>query len=317
MTKFLRRVAAFFLLLFLLAALMDVIVSYGLRKTLDYRFQSWSDMLRGGMTHDVLILGNSRGFSHYDPQVIDSVCGVDSYNIGIGGYPINVQLLKWRLYKKNNTLPKIIIHNVDYGTLASMTIKSQHESEQVFNTVYDPMMRRELSQFGYNWFDLHVPMYRYFGYQTVIKYGFCEFFNLKHFRRPAYKGHYPEHGTWNPENLNKQTVIPCKMEREAMKLFEDYMLECHQEGIKVILVNSPIYVGATKKYDKRKELDAYYASIAKRYGTVYLNYTNDTICNDTANFCVAVHMNQAATKRWSAQLSEDLLRMGYIKKIKE
>ena len=58
-------------------------------------------------------------------------------------------------------------------------------------------------------------------------------------------------------------------------------------------------------------MNAYFDSIASMYNTVYWNYNeNYDLCNDTANFCVSVHMNPEATYRFSVDFAEDL--KGYL-----
>ena len=88
------------------------------------------------------------------------------------------------------------------------------------------------------------------------------------------------------------------------------MKTCHNEGIKVVLVNSPTYIGATEKTVGLDVMDAYFDSIANRYGTVYLDYTKDyELCYDTLNFCVSVHLNPQATHRFSVDFALDLKRI--------
>ena len=76
------------------------------------------------------------------------------------------------------------------------------------------------------------------------------------------------------------------------------------------MVNSPVYVGATRKTKGLEVVNAYFDSIAHKYNTVYLNYTKDyAICEDTANFCVSVHMNSLATHHFSVDFANDLNRL--------
>ena len=75
----------------------------------------------------------------------------------------------------------------------------------------------------------------------------------------------------------------------------------------MILVNSPTYVGATNKTKGLDEVNNYFDSIAAAYNTVYWNYNeNYDLCNDTANFCVSVHMNPEATHEFSVDFANDL-----------
>ena len=110
--------------------------------------------------------------------------------------------------------------------------------------------------------------------------------------------------------LANMDTIQATMDSVGKRHFEDYMQECFGEGIKVILVNSPVYVGATRKTKGLEAVNEYFDSIAHKYNTVYLNYTEDyAICEDTTNFCVSVHMNPRATHRFSIDFANVLNRI--------
>ena len=131
MIKFLKHLVLFSILAFAVATMADIAISRGLLKMEDYRFQDYKAMLDGGMDHDILIMGNSRGKSHYDTRIIDSLTNLSSFCIGIGGYPINVQLVKYHLYRQNNAKPRVIVQEVDNATVKSIwDVRHLHQSEQ-------------------------------------------------------------------------------------------------------------------------------------------------------------------------------------------
>ena len=309
MKRFLVRVLVFLGIVFLLAAGLDFILSKGLLKMEDYRFQDYEAMLKGGMENDILIMGNSRGKSHFDPYVIDSLCGVSSFCIGIGGYPINAQVAKYHLYREHNRKPRLIIQNVDFMTVTTMKdIRHQHQSEQFFPLVYDRQMRKELKRLGYGFWELNVPLYRFFGYQQVIKSGLFEALHLKHHvSRPAYKGHRPEEGEWNGKELAAMEVHPAEVSEEGMSILEAYLASCKADSIRVLLVNSPMYIGVRCKILGLDQIDTDFEQLATKYGLKYLNYAKDcTISQDTSNFCVSVHMNPVATKAFTELLCAEI-----------
>ena len=169
MRQFIIKSLKFGLAVLVVSVLLDLMISFGLRKTECYRFQMFSDIIKGDMNCDLLYMGNSRGFSHFNPRVIDSICGVNSYSLGLGGYPINAQIAAYHCYKTHNGTPKMIVQQVDFVTLNLMNdIRHQHDSERFFPTVYDKCMRKELKSLGYGFMELHCPLYRYFGYQKVM-----------------------------------------------------------------------------------------------------------------------------------------------------
>lgn len=312
MKRFLIKTLDFSAVVFILALGLDRIVCSGLLRMDDYRFQDYRAMLDGGMDNEVLIMGNSRGKSHFDPYVIDSICNTSSFCIGAGGYPINVQRAKYRIYKEHNSKPRIIVQNVDHMTLfVHPGVRHQHQSEQFFPLVYDPVARKELRDVGYGFLELNVPLYRMFGYQQDIKNGLLEFFRLKHYvSRPAYKGFRAEEGEWDGTELNNMEVREVETSQGGRSAFESFMEECRNDSVSVILVYSPMYTGVREKVLGMEKVNEYFEDVARRNGFLFLDYSDMDICKDTANFVVSVHMNPVATREFSERFSKDLLELG-------
>lgn len=272
----------------------------------DYRFQSWKEISDGKINADIIINGNSRALSHFNPKILDSVLNKKTYNLGIGGHPFNVQDMKYRFYLTHNSQPRFIIQNVDFGTLVKKSILG-HEREQVFPYFNDKFLRKELTSFGFNKTDIYAPIVRYIGYQMVIKNGLLEFFRVKHYKnRYSYKGFSPEKGGWNPSELNKIKTIEFQLDRQTHDLFELYLKNCSKNKIRVILVNSPVYHGAMAKVKNKAQMNTYFQNIAKKYGHIYLDYTSDSICLDTTNFTVAVHLNEKGANIFSTNFAKDI-----------
>ena len=109
--------------------------------------------------------------------------------------------------------------------------------------------------------------------------------------------------------------ITGALDEDAKAMFEDYLVECKEDGVYVLFVNSPVYAPTTKKVINMKELNDYFESVAQKFGYKYLNYTeNYDMCNDTLNFCVSVHLNSEATDRFSTDFAHDLDSLGLFEK---
>lgn len=313
MKKFLLKTLGFAALVLVLAFGLDLLICHGLLKMDDYRFQDYSAMLKGGMDNDILILGNSRGKSHFDTRVIDSLSQKQSFNLGIGGYPVNAQLLKYRLYREHNRKPALIIQNIDYMTIRVMSdIRHQHESEQFFPLVYDKGIRDQLRKNGYGFLEMNMPLYRFFGYQQVIKNGLMEALRIKHYSRPSYKGFLPENGRWNGAELERMKPQQVILSEGGRTLLEDYLAQCRADSIKVILVNSPLYAGAREKLLGYDDVRVYFEQVAEKYGCLYLDFTDTPVCQDTSNFVVSVHLNARAAREFSKTLTDELKSLKII-----
>jgi hypothetical protein len=280
-------------------------ISEGLKRTEDYRYQTWNSIIESNINADVLIMGNSRAFSNYSPRVLDSILQINSYNLGIGGYPFNVQYLRYKLYEIYNRTPKFIIQNIDFVTLKSEDFG--HEREQMFPYIYNHYLRANLIEYGYSKLEIFSPLYRYFGYSMVVKTGMFEYFGIKHYDSQAsYKGYKPEVEEWNDSELEKLSRIEPDMQCKTIMLFEEFLCHCNDMNIKVILVNSPVYFKATQKIINRDRLTKLFLGFSKKYNLSYLDYTNDSICMDSANFHVAVHLNIRGADLFSTKLAKDL-----------
>lgn len=308
MKKFLIKITLFAVTIYGLAWGLDYAISKGLYQMEDYRFMSWHEMEQGDINADILIMGNSRALSHFEPWTIDSITGMSCYNLGIGGYPINVETMKYHYYCLHNCKPKVIVQQVDNMTIGCLAAPHQHQSEQYLPLIYDRRTQPELLRIGYSLLDMHCPLYRYWGYQMVIKNGLVEYLGLKHYvSDPSRQGMHYERGMWDGSELASKDTIRATMSEEGKKCFEGYMQQCYNDGIKVILVNSPMYVGAINKSIGLEKVNTYFDSISAVYNTVYWNYTeNYALSNDTANFVVSVHMNPRATHQFSIDIANRL-----------
>lgn len=311
MKKFLIKIAIFAVVLYGLAWGLDYAISKGLYQMDDYRFISWREIGEGNINADILIMGNSRALSHFEPWTIDSITGMSCYNIGLGGYPINVERMKCNYYRLHNTKPKMIILQVDYLTLNCTTASHKHQSEQYLPLTYDHGMRHELRNVGYSWLDVSCPLYRYWGYQMVIKNGLIEIIGLKHYVcDPSCRGLHYERGAWNGTELANMDTIPSNVTEEGKYCLGQFMQQCADDNIKVILVNSPMFIEATNKTVGLDAVNTYLDSMATAYNTEYWDYTHDELCYDTANFVVSIHMNPMATHKFSMDVANKLKNEG-------
>lgn len=308
MKKFLITISIFAVTIYGLAWGLDYAISKGLQQMDDYRFMSWREVAKGDVNADIIIMGNSRGLSHFEPETIDSITGLSCYNLGLGGYSITMQDFKYHYYTLYNHKPKYIIQQVDYYTFRNDSAPHNHQSEQFLPLMYDKQMHPELKRVGFTYLDLYCPLYRYWGYQMVIKNGLLEFLGVKHYvHEPSHRGLHYEIGPWDGTYLAKMDTIDAQFDPAGKTYFERYMRRCAEDSIKVILVNSPTYIDANQKTKGLEAVNSYFDSIAHVYNTVYWNYNEGyELCNDTSNFVVSVHLNPEATHIFSVDFANRL-----------
>lgn len=316
MKKFIAKILLFGLLIYVLAWGFDYIISKGQTKISGYPQQTWQEIKTHSFDCDGVIMGTSRGLEHYDPMIIDSITGYSFYNLGMGGYNINAQLMKYRYYTQHNPKPEFLIYDVDYILMHISAAVHQHQSEQFLPLIYDYGMCKELQDVGYSIYDVYFPLVRWWGYQTHIKRGIFDFFNIKHHTEyPSYKGHTPDPDNWDLSRLEFKDSIASELEPEAKQLFETYLNQLQNEGTKVALINSPKYYKMLQLMMCRNEEFAYFDSISKTYNIPYLDYTQDYwICKDSSLFNAGVHLTPTGTKIFSKKVADDLVKIGFFEK---
>jgi hypothetical protein len=97
-------------------------------------------------------------------------------------------------------------------------------------------------------------------------------------------------------------------------MFDDYLSRAKIEGIKIIFVYTPLYIGATRKIENLKEMHILYQKLADKYSIPILDYTYMGICYDTIYFYNAMHLTKTGAEIFSDSLANDIRRLGIINK---
>lgn len=302
MKPFVVKTLLTFVLVALLAIGLDMLITHNLRRS-DYRmYRQWNDLLLDPHSYDMLIMGSSRGWLQYDPRLLDSTLGTDSYNMGIDGRCIDAEVMRYNAYRLSHPKPKVIIQNVDYGTLM---LSNGYEREQFLpylqmDSIYEWTRRSE----GFTWKDRYLPLVRYSGYLEVITEG-LRLPNKWH-HAPLYKGYYGSDDPWDGTGLAAADTSDWNYNPEALPIMCRHLDRCRAEGVQVVLVFAPIYIGVSERTRHADRCFALYDSLASAYGLSVLDYTYDSISYDTSYFYNASHMNRQGATLFSRRLAADL-----------
>lgn len=317
MKKFFQMFFYFSILSFGMAYFVDYMISTGLRKSKYREYQVWNDIYDSKIKSNVIILGNSRAWGQYDPRILDSITHFNFYNLGIDGHPINYQLIRFNTFLRFNPIPKYIIQNIDYATMA--ICRNSYEREQFFPYIQDDSLIDIVQNYKkLNFIDRYIPLLRYFGYSEIIKDGLFNYFgNQLTYNRTLYKGYSGNNENWNGSAFKKIISIKYDKDTTALRLFENYIANCNNNKIKLIFISAPLYFKATKKIKDLNGMNRMYLSLAKKYNLKILDYTKDPICYDTAYFYNAGHLNKKGAELFSTKLALDLKKIFSFDNIKK
>ena len=302
MRKFIVRAFFTFLAVAILAVGLDFYITSNLHRSDARLFQSWNDLFYGNMNCDAVIMGSSRGFVQYSPAILDGVLGTEFYNLSVDGRCIDAEVAKYNTYVNHNPKPKLIIQNVDFGNLL---MSNGYEREQFTPYLCSDVLFDEIKAFeDFTVWDKYLPLVRYSGYTEVIKEGLHLPNKLNKY--PLYKGYFGRDEQWDGSAFRNVFHVDFSVNPQAVEIFDEYLASCKEDGVQVILVFAPIYIGVTEKMDDPQQMFDYYQEFADKYGCPILNYTYDPISYDTNYFYNATHLNKLGSELFTTKLAHDI-----------
>lgn len=308
MKKFHYKILIFGLLTIGLAYLMDYCIELGFKKTELRLFKSWNKILSGGVNADMVVIGNSRAYRHFDPQILGNELKIKFYNLGMDGYTFGFQMCKYDIYRKANKKPKTILISVDHATLYFHRITAN--PEQFLPYLGSEAFENTLIKESFSWKEKYLPLYKYQGLKIQIPVALIEAMNLRHFTENEIDGYWQEDIKWDgvelAKSLETHSIIKQDVNPEELKMLEDFIESQKAEGINVILVWTPIYVEGLKVLVDNKKERHFYKELASKHEISYLDYSDDPICLDTANFTNFSHLNATGVKIFNKKLINDL-----------
>ena len=296
-----------------MAVMADWCVSSGLRKTERGHFYTMNALMNQRMDADIVILGNSRAAGSYNPVVLDTILHVDSRNLGVSGQPFGISWLRWQLYRRKNTPPKLLIINIDYDELRIIT--NGFEREQYYPYMSDTLVKPYLDLYGFSWADKHVPMFRYRGDYKLMGIGLAEFLGIRHDTKGNYlKGFSNSNENWNGKKLEAKLKfgdVKGSSDPQAAMLLERLLVQSREDGFEVLFVYAPLYERLKKHLDEVNVLQVY-QNLADQYDVRTLDFSQMSLCSDTCFFRDANHLNADGARLFTESLAQAIDSLGIL-----
>jgi len=309
MKKFLLQTLLFALVLFVVAAAFDVLLTTKALRMKFPPYQTWNDLYNREIDADVLVMGSSRAYVQFNPAIIDTVMHTNSYNLGMNGRAADSQILRYKVFRhRGNRKPKLIIYEVSHGTMQK---SNGYERSQFVPYLHDPYLWRlchEQEEFSFA--DCVLPCWRFLGRQKLVN-RILKPSSGTGYDAPLYKGFRGYDLQWDGRGLRKQSSVSYTKDPAIIRQFREFLDDCQRDSIQVVLVTSPFYIGGTRKMADSTGMHNMFAQIAKDYNLLFLDYTYDEISYDTANFYNTMHLNRTGADLFSRKVAHDLDSLGY------
>lgn len=283
---------------------LDILITNNLKHSDARMFNTYNAIYSDTLQCNAVVMGSSRGQVQYDVRILDSIAGLNSYNISVDGRCIDAEVVIYNAYRHHAPRPKVIIQNIDWGTLQ---MSNGYEREQYLPYLdKDDLFDQTCENEGFSWADRWLPLVRYAGYRNIIFEGLGLPAKVA---RPKniYNGYIAVDAPWDGSAFQNIDTLGFACNPKAVEIFDRYLSQCQKDGIRVVMVYAPFYIGATHKMGSAVDsMFALYQYFADRYGCDILNYIYDSISYDTLNFYNASHMNRRGAEQFSIKLANDL-----------
>ena len=292
--------------------MLNGLVSKGLRMVRTDEIGAWNQQMQGRVNADIIISGSSRATYHFDPRIIAQTSGLRAFNIGKVGSQTDVELGVLRAYLEHNRKPKLVVQSLDAFTF--ITTQEVYQPAMYVPYLDDPVVLKMMQMADPSLVKgRFIPLYDY----TVEDMNFTWWVGVRGLaginpRQTYYGGFMPRDRSWTNDFAQFRAGNPhgvsFAIEPRGIKVLEDLILLCKQNGIQLVFVYSPEYAPMQRMTNDRSQIFAEFKKLSEQYGIPFWDYSNWEYANDTDMFYNSQHLNARGAETFSSQFAQQLTR---------
>jgi hypothetical protein len=258
---------------------------------------------------DCLLMGSSSTHYFVNPRIIDSICGLVSYNSGMDGINVIEANMLLDAFLINHPPPRYLVLTLD---LSSFNLKRRIAYPEVYLPyLNNPAISKGLEQTGHSHWQ-----YRYFPFLLFTEYDFSLRANaLKGFagETELSDGAFQYKGYKSNSNLamsEKDTLVnfhSLPIEPEAISCIKNLFHTCHSNHITLILTTAPEYKQNYQRHvTNSAEIFETISRLASENSLFLLREDTLAMCLQKAYFKNTEHVNTAGATVFSRILGNQL-----------
>jgi len=313
MKIFFSKLIVFIIPLIVVGFFFDKIISEFLKRSNSFahkEYHTWNAILDGKLDAKIWIHGSSRALFHFDPTIIEDILNQSAFNLGIDGHTFSMQYLRHSLALKNNSKPSLIIHSVDIGSMQKGNLYNPDQFLPYM--LWDETFYNYMSKYdGYSYFDYKIPIIRYYGKFEAIKTAIKMLVAPQSNVGERVKGYKGQDQDWNNDFVNAKKAMKkyiANLDSTTLNLFDNYLKECKEQEIQVILVYSPYYIEGQEFIQNQQLILDAYRNVAQKYDFAFMDFTNDPLCLDKKYFYNSSHLNKNGAELFTRKLCREIKR---------
>jgi len=304
-----RKIILYIVFIISLAYLVREILYIGLRSHKEGEFDKLNTIFEKHNEYNTLIIGSSRAESHFNPEVIDSIDQVNSYNIGLEGNTLPMALAVFEAYLVNSKTPKNVILNLDYyGVKENMDIINNFPKYFAYldnPKLYEKLKERDPDFLFYKWLPFYSLPYMQKKYLSISFRGFFKV--TTPFDQSFIKGFVPipKETAVDPDTLT-YTPYQSLPKRLIYESLDSIIHIARSRQIKLFFVISPMFHKQVESTQNREAFVSTLKRIAQDKQIPFFDYSLDEITMKKELFCKPKHLNKKGADLFSYTFAKDL-----------
>ena len=282
-------------------------VSKGLSKYYGNNYDHLNEILEKTTPYDLLFSGSSRTLYQIYPKIIDSICGMSSFNAAITGARIADFELILKGYLVNHPAPKVYILNIDLNSFSRS--KEIRQYPEYYSFLNNKEVSNTLAKYGY-----HPELVKLFPFIAIMD---LDDYNKENALRLLIgKGDIAMPGGDIADKgfvmIDSMTPYTPAAERltiydESLGALKEIIKLCKQKKIKVIFTYSPEFnLGYQKLIYNSDSILTMIGNIANQNNITYLRDDKLDICKEKDLFWNVNHLNKRGAMIYSAILAKEI-----------
>jgi len=270
--------------------------------------------------YDVLFIGSSRTYRHVYPKIIDSICGVNSYNAGIESGGMCDFKLTLDGYLQNHPAPKILVLTID---LPSFKKDDVFFYPQYYPYINNQAVKSDITKYGHNMYVIEkfpFLMITYFDdYLKERAIRFLRGLDIQDISPDTnvivYKGFASNSDSHMNPNDTVKIKDRMKMTQGNIRTLDEIIEKCNERKIKIIFTYAPEYNFSYQRASGNVDsVFGLIANSAQKNNIPYLRDDSLEICKDPKLFSNNLHLNKQGAKVYSTILATEINRVLTIKR---
>lgn len=220
-----------------------------------------------GIDADLVLLGSSRCWAHFDPLFFDSTFNVKTVNIGVDGHSeVTMAIVRLMDYLARNKAPRYAILSFDpFMEAGSITDNDNFVHKNNFARyafLFNKKDEQFVNYFKFNFYEKYIPLYAVFKYKLLSDILFKN--DINRWFEYGYEAHDEVWDTLSRPvtNINRKFYFTQSSIPSVAKSLRDFTQLCHDNGIKLLCIQTPVYkviydstvFSETKKICKRLQI---------------------------------------------------------------